>query len=146
MFRGEYEYTLDDKGRILIPVRLRDELGNVVMLSRGGDGQVNIYPKARFEEIEQRVRASGNTASFRQADRFLAAASEHEVDRQGRVMIPTLLRKHARLANEVVIVGNRERIEVWNPDLWQQVYEQWVAEFRSNQDDYSRIVELGLPI
>lgn len=146
MFRGEYEYNLDDKGRILIPAKLRDELGTAVMLSRGGDGQINIYPKARFEEIEQRVRATGSTASFRQADRFLAAANEYELDRQGRIVLPASLRKHAKLANEVVIVGNRERIEVWNPELWQQVYDQWVADFRSNQDDYGKIVELGLPI
>lgn len=146
MFRGEYEYNLDDKGRILIPVKLRDELGAAIMLSRGGDGQINIYPKARFEEIEQRVRATTNTARFRQADRFLAAANEGEVDRQGRIVIPPQLRKHAKLAGEVVIVGNRERIEIWNPELWQQVYDQWVADFRTNQDDYDQIVELGLPI
>lgn len=146
MFRGEQEYNLDDKGRILIPARFRPELGDVVMLSRGGDGQINIYPKAFFEAMEQRVRTSGNTASFRLTDRFLAAAIECEVDRQGRLVIPPVLRKHARLANEVIIVGNRDRIEVWNPDLWQQVYEQWVADFRANQDDYAKIVEAGLQI
>lgn len=144
MFRGEYEYNLDEKGRILIPARYREELSDVVALSRGGDGQINIYPKPFFDELERRVLESGDSHSFRLADRFLAAANECEVDRQGRLVIPPVLRRHANLGNEVVIVGNRDHIEIWNPELWQHTYQQWVANFRTDQDDHAKMRQAGL--
>jgi MraZ protein len=146
MFRGEYEHNLDEKGRILLPVKYREELGETVVLARGGDGQINLYPKAHFAEIERRIEDSGDTESFRLASRFLSAAIECEVDRQGRIVIPPTLRRHAQLTSEVIIVGNRHRVEIWNPELWLQTYDRWVTQFHGSPDDSAKIRQLGLEL
>lgn len=143
-FRGEQEYNLDEKGRILIPIKYRDGLGEAVILARGGLGQINIYPKSFFEEMQQRVEASGESESFHLASRFLSAAIEGEVDRQGRLLIPSVLRHHAKLASEVIIIGNRDHLEVWNPELWQLTYDRWVAGYRENTDNYAKLHDMGV--
>jgi len=143
MFRGEYEHNLDEKGRILLPVKYRDELGETVVLARGADGQINLFPKAFFDEMELRIEESGDTESFRQATRFLSAAIECDVDRQGRIVLPPTLRRHAQLNAEVIIVGNRQRVEIWNPELWHQTYDRWVTQFRESPDDSSKLARLG---
>ena len=126
MFRGEYEHNIDEKGRVLLPAKYRDELGDTVVLARGGDGQINVFPKAHFDEMERRIEETGATAGIRNASRFLSAAIECEVDRQGRIVIPPTLRRHAKLSSEVIIAGNRLRVEIWNPEQWLQAYERWV--------------------
>lgn len=146
MFRGEFEHNIDEKGRILLPVKYRDELGETVMLARGGDGQINLYPKQYFEDMERRIEESGDTESFRLAARFLSASIECEVDRQGRIVIPPTLRRHAKLSAEVIIVGNRQHVEIWNPELWLQTYDRWVAQFRESPDDYAKIRQIGLAL
>jgi len=146
MFRGEYEHNIDEKGRILLPVKYRDELGDAVVLARGGDGQINLYPKAHFDDIERRIEESGNTESFRLAARFLSAAIECEVDRQGRIVVPPTLRRHAKLSSEVIITGNYRHVEIWNPELWLQTYDRWVMEYRQSPDDNAKIREMGLDL
>jgi MraZ protein len=146
MFRGEYEHTLDEKGRILLPVKYREELGDTVVLARGADGQINLYPKAHFAELERRIEESGDSESFRLAARFLSAALDCEVDRQGRIVLPPTLRRHAKLGAEVIIVGNRHRVEIWNPELWLQTYDRWVTQFRDSPDDSARMRQIGLEL
>ncbi len=143
MFRGEYEHSIDEKGRVLLPVKHRDELGDTVVLARGGDGQINLYPKAFFDDMERRIEESGDSKSFRHASRFLSAAIECEVDRQGRIVVPPTLRRHAKLGTEVIIVGNRHRVEIWNPDLWLQTYDRWVTQFHESPDDNAKLRQIG---
>jgi MraZ protein len=142
MFRGEYEHNIDEKGRVLLPAKYRDELGDTVVLARGGDGQINIFPKAHFDEMERRIEETGDTAGIRNASRFLSAAIECEVDRQGRIVVPPTLRRHAKLSSEVIIAGNRRRVEIWNPEQWLQAYERWVAQVRENTDDPAKLREI----
>jgi len=142
MFRGEYEHTIDEKGRVLLPVRYREELGETVILARGGDGQINIFPKAHFDEMERRIEESDNVAAVRNTSRFLSAAIECEVDRQGRIVVPPTLRRHAKLSSEVILAGNRHRVEIWNPELWLQAYDRWVAQVRESKDDPAKLREL----
>jgi MraZ protein len=144
MFRGEFEHSLDEKGRILLPLKYRDELGETVILARGIDGQINLYPKPFFEDLERRVEESDGTGSFRHASRFLAAAIECEVDRQGRIVIPPTLRRHANLNAEVIIIGNRDYVEIWSPELWLQIYTRWVTQCQESPDDFVKMRELGL--
>ena len=146
MFRGEFEHNLDEKGRILLPVKYRDELGEAVVLARGGYGQINLYPKPYFEDMERRIEESGDSESFRLASRFLSAAIECEVDRQGRIVIPSTLRRHAKLSAEVIIIGNRLHVEIWNPEIWQQTYDRWVTEYRASPDNYDKMHDLGLAL
>jgi MraZ protein len=142
MFRGEYEHNIDEKGRVLLPAKYRDELGDTVVLARGGDGQINVFPKAHFDEMERRIEETGDTAGIRNASRFLSAAIECEVDRQGRIVVPPTLRRHAKLSSEVIIAGNRRRVEIWNPEQWLQAYERWVAQVRENTDDPAKLREI----
>ena len=142
MFRGEYEHNIDEKGRVLLPAKYRDELGDTVVLARGSDGQINVFPKAHFDEMERRIEETGDTAGIRNASRFLSAAIECEVDRQGRIVVPPTLRRHAKLSSEVIIAGNRRRVEIWNPEQWLQAYERWVAQVRENTDDPAKLREI----
>jgi MraZ protein len=146
MFRGEYEHNIDEKGRILLPVKYREELGDTVVLARGGDGQINIFPKAYFDDMERRIEESGDTESIRLASRFLSAALECEVDRQGRIVVPPTLRRHAKLSSEVIIAGNQHRVEIWNPELWLQTYDRWVAQVRESADDPARLRGIGMAV
>lgn len=143
MFRGEYEHTIDEKGRLMIPIKFRDELGNPVVIGRGTLGQINVYPKATFEAMERQVEETGaDTLYF--ATVLMAAANETELDRQGRVVVPPVLRRHAKLGTEVIITGNRDHIEIWNPDEWLQTYGRLVEEYRKQHDDLARLRELGV--
>jgi MraZ protein len=143
MFRGEYEHTIDDKGRLMIPIKFRDELGTAIVIGRGTLGQINIYPKSTFEAMEQQVdEQGGNTVYF--ATLLMAAANETELDKQGRVIVPPVLRRHAKLGTEAIVIGNRDHIEIWNPDEWLQTYGRLVDEYRQQQDDLARLRELGV--
>jgi MraZ protein len=143
MFRGEYEHTIDEKGRVLLPVKYREELGETVILARGGDGQINIFPKAHFDAMERRIEESADAAAVRNTSRFLSAAIECDVDRQGRILVPPTLRRHAKLSSEVVLAGNRHRVEIWNPEQWLQTYDRWVEQVRESKDDPAKLRELG---
>jgi len=146
MFRGEYEHNIDEKGRILLPVKYREGLGDTVVLARGGDGQINIYPKAVFVDMERRLEESGDSEHVRQTARFMSAAIEYEVDRQGRLVVPPTLRRHANLNSEVIIVGNRHHVELWNPEQWLQTYDRWVTSNRANPDDNAKVRQIGLEL
>lgn len=144
MFRGESEYTLDDKGRLLIPIKYREELGEIVTLARGAFGQINIYPKALYDEMLRIAQESEESGEFPNATRLLAAGVEYEVDRQGRVSVPSLLRRSAKLGSDVVIVGNIDHLEIWNPDLWLQSYDNWVSKFQDNGEDFYKMRRIGI--
>ncbi len=144
MFRGEAEYTLDDKGRLLIPIKYREELGEIVTLARGAFGQINIYPKALYDEMLKCAQQAEGSGEFPNATRFLAAGVEYEVDRQGRVSMPSLLRRSAKLTTDVVIVGNIDHLEIWNPDLWLQSYDNWVSKFQESSEDFHKMRNIGL--
>jgi MraZ protein len=148
VFNGEYEHTLDEKGRIFLPARYREALGLVVMVGRGLDGQVNVYPKTLWESMTQRVeqaaQAGEDQTPVRQAKRFLFSSTECELDRQGRIVVPPLLRRYANLDTEVVILGNNDRVEIWNRERWQQISQQTMEQSQGRSDDPKQIARLGL--
>lgn len=144
MFRSESECTLDDKGRLLIPIKYREELGEVVTLARGTFGQINIYPKTLYDEMLKFAQTSEESGEFPNATRFLAAGVECEVDRQGRISVSSLLRRSAKLGGDVVVVGNIDHLEIWNPDLWLQSYDNWVRQFQEFGDDLKKMRHAGI--
>jgi MraZ protein len=144
MFRGEYEHTIDDKGRLMVPIRFRDELGAAVAIGRGTLGQVNVYPKAAFDEMERKIDEAGDPDGLYYASLLLAAANEAEVDKQGRIVIPPVLRRHAKLGVEVIVIGNIDHIEIWNPDVWLETYSELVQDYRKQRDNLPRLRELGV--
>lgn len=122
MFRGEYNHTIDDKGRLIIPSRFRYELGESFVLTRGLDGCICIYPQNEWDLLEAKLRELPLTnRNSRLVTRFLVGgAVTCELDKQGRILIPAPLREHAGLTKDVVLVGTLERIEIWDKARWNE--------------------------
>ncbi len=119
LFRGEHHYSLDDKGRIVLPQTFRAALGSRVVVTRGLDECVAVYAPQEWARNEKKLR--GLSVSRRDFVRFvLASAEDVEVDRQGRMTIPSHLRDYAKIEREAVVVGVGSRLEVWSLQTWQR--------------------------
>ena len=120
MFMGEYNHTIDAKGRLIIPSRFRELLGEEFVLTKGLDGCLSIYPMDEWEAFEMKLRAlpltNKNARTFSRF--FVAGAAMCELDKQGRILIPPVLREFADLQKDVVSVGVLNRIEIWSKDNW----------------------------
>ncbi len=125
MFLGEYEYNIDDKNRLAIPARFREELGEGVVITRGFDGCLFGFPRPFWEILAQQVATlSFGAGETRQLQRMLfSGAAELEFDKQGRVVLPPNLRESAQLAEAVVLAGVNKYFEIWNPQRWEQQLE-----------------------
>ncbi len=119
MFMNEYSHTIDAKGRMILPAKFREELGENFILSPGIDTCLTIYPRERWEMLLARIQQlSATKLNVRQFRRFLIGGStEMECDRQGRILIPAHLRARAKLEKDAKIIGVGDTIEVWNPAL-----------------------------
>ncbi|MBO8142083.1 MAG: division/cell wall cluster transcriptional repressor MraZ [Firmicutes bacterium] len=120
MFLGEFQHALDDKGRLTIPARFREGLGQRFVVTRGLDGCLFVYPQAEWQVLESRLKALPLTRGDARAFvRFLfSGACECELDRQGRVMLPPPLREYAGLEKDVVVIGVSNRVEIWAAARW----------------------------
>ncbi len=117
---GEYEHGLDEKGRIIVPTKFREALGDKFVLSLGIDGCLFIYPTKDWEQFVEKLKALPGTKEARQMQRyFMAGAVECESDKQGRVMIPAKLREQAGITKDVVSVGVVNKIEIWSKERWE---------------------------
>ena len=121
MFLGRYEHTIDEKGRITIPSKFREELGNAVYLTQGFDGNLQVLPPDLFELMASRVRSiSYLDANSRRLRRILFANAERVTfDGVGRVLLPAFLRETANLKEMAIVVGSGDYFELWSPDIWQ---------------------------
>jgi MraZ protein len=127
MFKGEYEYTLDEKGRLVVPPRFRGALGERFVATRGFDGCVVLYPESEWAQVEAKLR-SEPLANRRFVRYLLGSAVECELDRQGRFVLPPPLREHAGIGREAVVVGLINKVEVWSKDRWQQYLQSTVQD------------------
>ncbi len=122
MFIGEYHHAVDDKGRLAVPVKFREEIGRTVVVTRGLDNCLFVYTQTEWTQLAERLSklpvAKANTRAF--ARLMLAGAMELEVDKQGRVILPDYLRKFAGLKKKVVIAGLLNRLEIWDALVWQK--------------------------
>jgi MraZ protein len=122
VFLGEYSHTLDDKGRLTIPARLREDLENGLVITRGDDPCLVIHPTQQFLELASKVAqmpaASRSTRDFRR--RVFGGAHEASLDKLGRVLVPAFLREYAGIQDQALIVGANTAIEVWSPERYQQ--------------------------
>ncbi len=122
MFLGEHEHTLDEKGRLTLPAKFRDSFPDGLVLTRGMDGCVFAYAAAGWQQLVDSRLAALDPLSRddRMIQRhFFAGAAEATADRQGRVMIPVSLAKHAALGREVVVAGVFDHLEIWDRAAWQ---------------------------
>lgn len=121
MFMGEYHHTIDDKGRITIPSKLRYELGEEFIVTKGLDGCLFVYPKEEWNLVAQKYKELPNTKDARNYLRFfLSGASNCEFDKQGRINLSEPLIRYADLQKECVIIGVNERLEIWSKDRFEQ--------------------------
>ena len=121
MLLGEYEHTLDEKNRLTLPARFRVAMADGVVLTRGLDSCVEVYPSVDWTALVESRLAGLNPLSHetRVLERFYyTGAVEVQPDKQGRVMVPPALLEHAKLGREVVVVGMRGRIEIWDRAAW----------------------------
>lgn len=115
MFMGQYEHSIDAKGRTIIPAKYRDDLGETFVVTRGLDGCLFLYPQSEWQNFVEKLQELPSNQNTRKIQRqFLSKAMEVVLDKQGRILIPALLRKEAALEKEVVFVGMMNRVEVWD--------------------------------
>lgn len=141
MFLGTHEPRLDDKGRLILPARFRDDLAAGLVITRGQERCLNVWPVARFAEITRDLGLGGSVTrkDLRDYQRvFLSGASPETPDKQGRVTIPTNLRRYAHLDREVCVIGAGERVEIWDSGAWQ-------AYLGEQEDRYASMSEEVLP-
>ena len=136
MFMGEYQHNIDDKGRVIIPAKFREELGASFVITRGLDKSLFVYPESEWKQVEQKLKSLPFTkADARKFTRFFfSGATECEVDKQGRVSIPGSLRDYAELTKECVFIGVSNRVEIWSKQLWEAYYEE-------SEDSFNEIAE-----
>lgn len=143
MFMGEYNHSIDTKGRLIIPSRVREELGDEFVVTKGLDGCLFVFPNNEWRAFEEKLKALPLTnKSARQFARFfVAGATPCELDKQGRILLPQTLREFAGLEKDVVLTGMLNRIEIWSKVKWAE---------NSSYDDMDDIAEqmtdLGLCI
>ena len=119
MFMGEYHYNIDEKGRLTIPSKIRYELGETFIVTRGLDNCLSVYPKNEWENIINKYRELPNTKDARNFMRFfLSGATTCEFDKQGRINISIPLIKYAGLDKECIIIGVNDHLEIWSKDHW----------------------------
>ena len=116
---GEYEHAIDEKGRLTIPAKLRPELGEEVFITRGLDGCLFVYPQEAWRTLVEKVASLPLARrDARLFSRMICSGTECKLDRQGRILLPAPLRKHAAIESEVVIVGVDSRLEIWSKERW----------------------------
>ncbi len=136
MFIGEYQHTIDEKGRLFMPVRFREGLGEAFVLTKGLDNCLWAYPQAEWASLEARLKALPFTqANARAFVRFFfSGATVCTVDRQGRILVPQHLRAYAGLVRDVVVIGVSTRVEIW-------AAERWGEYARKAEESYAQLAE-----
>lgn len=133
MFMGEYRHTIDAKGRLIVPAKFREQLGDSFVVTRGMDGCLFGYTQEEWNILETKLQKLPLTKKDARAfvRFFYSAATECEIDKQGRINIPKSLRTHATLQKKCVVVGVSNRFEIWSEDRW----EAFADEAEENFDD-----------
>ncbi len=123
MFLGEYAHTIDDKGRLTLPARYRVELAAGVVVTRGLDKCLFVFPMHEWQKLSEKVSALPLTdTSAREFRRLLfSGAMDAELDKQGRVLLPQYLRDYADLDGNVILAGLNTHMEIWSPDAWNAI-------------------------
>jgi MraZ protein len=141
MFLGEYQYIIDDKGRLTIPAKFRRPLLNGLVITRGLDRNLTIYPLDEWAKLVEKIERLplGDPQARKLRRLIFAGASDVEPDKQGRVNIPTYLLEYGAISKEVIVAGVNAYIELWAPEQWQSV--RMALE---DEDNASRWISLGI--
>jgi MraZ protein len=140
MFLGTHAPKLDDKGRVILPAKFRDELSSGLVLTRGMERCLYVFSQREFEALHDKIRQAPITDK-RGRDflrLFLSGASQEQLDSQNRVTIPSTLREYAGLGRELTVVGVGNRAEIWDTAAWDSYYSD-------NESDFSNTAEEVIP-
>lgn len=136
MFIGEYHHNIDEKNRIIIPSKFRNELGDEVIITRGLENCLFLYPKSNWDKITNKLSmlpfTKKDARSFNRF--FLSGATSATFDKQGRVNLSSVLKDYADLTKECVVIGVGDRLEIWSLDKWNEFY-------ATNEENMSDIAE-----
>ncbi len=137
MFMGEYNHTIDAKGRLIVPSKFREALGDTFVVTKGLDGCLFVYDNEEWQAFEEIT----NKEARQFARFFLAGAAEVEVDKQGRILVPNILREFAQISKDVVLIGVASRIEIWSKERF-----EGMASFEDMDEIAEHMAQLGLGI
>lgn len=140
---GEYLHTIDSKGRLIIPAKFREALGDKFITTKGLDNCLFLYPQDEWQNFEEKLKklpiSQPNARAFVRF--FFSGAAECEFDKQGRILLPANLREYAALDKDVVVVGVMSRIEIWDAERWKE----YSSEAESNYEKAAEsLVDLGI--
>lgn len=144
MITGEYRNSLDEKGRLLIPARIRSEItGNVLILTRGVDKCLWLFAPEEWRRVSESI--VGNTSLFHARARLIqrriiAPAQEAEIDKAGRINVPATLREYAGLTKEAIILGIKNYIEIWDEAEYQRYWDEKESEFQEAAEELGNII------
>jgi MraZ protein len=140
MLIGEFQHSLDEKGRLIIPAKFREDLGERFIVTRGFDQALFVYSLEQWEALKEKIEnlSAASPDTQRAFERlFFSGAVEAELDKQGRVVIPQHLREHAKIDKDVYVNGVSSKVEIWAKEVWEQ-YSQTV------QQSYEEIAKTNI--
>jgi MraZ protein len=143
MFLGEYQHTLDAKGRLSLPAKFRSQMTGSIVVVKGLEDCLYVFPSEDYENFLGQLTARGDfDTKFREVRRFFAAgAKEDELDTAGRIGIPANLRAYAKLERDVTVIGNGDRVEIWDAAAWAA----YIGETESRIEEVTgKLAELGI--
>ena len=137
MFLGTYAPKLDDKGRIILPAKFREELASGVVVTRGQERCLYVFSQREFEDITQKIRQASITSKQNRdfIRLFLSGASQEIPDKQNRITLPTNLRTYAGLDRDLTVIGAGSRAEIWDTEAWNAYYESAEADFVNTTEE-----------
>lgn len=126
MFMGEHQHAVDSKGRLIMPVKFREDLGESFIVTRGLENCLFVYPLQEWQLLTEKLKALPFTRADARAFMrfFFSGAVNCELDRQGRILIPNNLREHAKLIKDVMVIGVSSRVEIWSQEVWDEYSQQ----------------------
>ncbi|MBS3899462.1 MAG: division/cell wall cluster transcriptional repressor MraZ [Dethiobacter sp.] len=143
MFMGEHQHAVDSKGRLIMPVKFREDLGESFIVTRGLESCLFVYPLREWHLLTEKLKALPFTRADARAFMrfFFSGAVNCELDKQGRILIPNNLREHAKLIKDVMVIGVSNRVEIWSQEVWDEYSEQTGLSY---EDIAEKIIDLAL--
>ncbi len=141
MLAGEFQHNIDSKGRVIVPAKFRDELGDTIVITKGLDKCLFVFPKAEWDKLEKELSELSLSKGRKIQRFFYGGMTECEIDKQGRILVPQALRDYSELLKDVVFVGLSKRAELWSKEEWSKQN----ADFIEDAEDVAlQMEELGI--
>lgn len=132
--KGEYIHTIDSKGRLIIPAKLRPELGDNFVITKGLDGCIFAYPQKEWNVLEEKIKTLPLSKSRELQRFFFSSACDCSLDTQGRILISATLRKFANITKDVTVIGVSNRAEIWDSENWNK-YNNNITDIEKAMED-----------